>query len=217
MNIEKAYDIWAEQYDTNSNKTRDLDTKSTIETLNKLDFSKVIELGSGTGKNTTFLLKKADRIIGLDFSQEMLKKAKDKVNNERVEFQKADLTAEWNIEDNYADLITCSLVLEHIENLNFVFNQANKKLTKAGIFFISELHPYKQYSGSKAKFETENGTQELETYVHHISEYLEVANGNGFELLELKEWFDKKYNSGIPRLIGITLRKSTMVNNVYIS
>lgn len=217
MNIEKAYNIWADQYDTNSNKTRDLDTKSTIETLNKFDFSTVIELGCGTGKNTTFLLKKADKVIGLDFSQEMLKKAKDKIKDERVEFRKADLTAEWNIENNYADIITCSLVLEHIENLNFIFNQANKKLKNGGLFFISELHPFKQYSGSKAKFETESGTQELETYVHHISEYLEVANENGFELLELKEWFDEENKSGIPRLIGITLRKSTVGNNVYSS
>ena len=214
MNIEKAYNIWADQYDTNSNKTRDLDTKSTIKTLNKFDFSKVIELGCGTGKNTTFLLKKADEIIGLDFSQEMLNRAKAKIKDERVEFRKADLTAEWNIENNYADLITCSLVLEHIEKLNFVFNQANKKLKNGGLFFISELHPFKQYSGSKARFDRENGTQELETYVHHFSEYLEVANENGFELLELKEWFDEENKSGIPRLIGITLRKSTVGNTV---
>ena len=76
MNIEKAYNIWADQYDTNSNKTRDLDTKSTIKTLNKFDFAKVIELGCGTGKNTTFLLKKADKIIGI----------KDKVVIKAIEF-----------------------------------------------------------------------------------------------------------------------------------
>ena len=67
MSIEKAYNSWADQYDTNLNKTRDLDTKSTIETLRKLNFSKVIEVGCGTGKNTTYLLTKADQIIGLTF------------------------------------------------------------------------------------------------------------------------------------------------------
>ena len=212
MNIEKAYNIWADQYDTNSNKTRDLDSKSTRETLNKFAFSIVLELGCGTGKNTNYLLKKADKIIGIDFSQEMLNKARAKIQDERVEFRKADLTAEWNIENDYADLITCSLVLEHIEDLDFVFNQAHKKLKNGGIFFISELHPFKQYSGSKAKFETENGTQELETYVHHVSEYLDVAQENGFELEELKEWFDEENKSGIPRLIGIVMRKNTAGN-----
>lgn len=214
MSIEKAYNIWADQYDTNSNQTRDLDTKSTIETLHKFDFSTVIELGCGTGKNTTFLLKKADKVIGLDFSQEMLNKAKTKIKSGRVEFQKADLTTKWKIENEYADLITCSLVLEHIKNLDFVFDQACKKLKNGGIFFISELHPFKQYSGTKARFETKDGIQELETYVHHVSEYLEVANAKGFKLLELKEWFDDDNKMGIPRLIGITLRKSAIGNNI---
>lgn len=209
MSIEKAYNSWANQYDTNANKTRDLDTKSTIETLRTLDFTKVIEVGCGTGKNTSYLLTKADKIIGLDFSQEMLNKAKAKIQDERVEFQKADITTEWNVENNFADLITCSLVLEHIKDLDFIFNQAAKKLKSEGYFFISELHPFKQYSGSKAKFETENGTQELETYVHHVSEYLNLATKNGFELVELKEWFDDENKTGIPRLIGILLQKST--------
>ena len=207
MNIEKAYNIWADQYDTNSNKTRDLDTKSTIKTLNKFDFSKVIELGCGTGKNTTFLLKKADEIIGLDFSQEMLNKAKAKIKDERVEFRKADLTKSWEIDNDFADLITCSLTLEHIKNLNHIFNQANLKLKKNGLFFISELHPFKQYSGSKAKYDTENGTKELEVYIHHISEYIDEAKNNGLEFVEMKEWFDENTENGIPRLISFVFKK----------
>ena len=106
-------------------------------------------------------------------------------------------------------MITSSLVLKNIKNLEFIFNQANQKLKINGLFFISELHPFKQYLGSKARYETENGTQELETYVHHISEYLNVAINNGFELVELKEWFDDEQKTGIPRLIGILLKKSS--------
>jgi len=214
MNIEKAYNLWADQYDTNSNKTRDLDRKATIETLNKFHFSNVIELGCGTGKNTSYLLKKADKIIGIDFSQEMLNKAKEKIQDERVEFRKSDLKEEWNVENDFADLITCSLVLEHIKDLGIVLSQAKRKLKNGGIFFISELHPFKQYSGSKAKFETKNGTQELETYVHHTSECLNVASQSQFELVELKEWFDDNDELGIPRLIGIVLRKNKMAKHM---
>lgn len=207
MSIEQSYNTWADQYDTNQNKTKDLDAKATILTLEQFEFSNVIELGCGTGKNTSYLLKKADNIIGLDFSQNMLGKAKEKIQNDRVEFQKADLKKDWKIEDHFADLITCSLVLEHIKNLEFIFDQANKKLKPGGLFYISELHPFKQYSGSKAKFENENGVQELETYVHHVSEYLTVAKNHGFELVELKEWFDDQNVKEIPRLIGIVWKK----------
>ena len=207
MSIEKAYNIWANQYDTNENRTRDLDKKATIETLNKYDFKSVLELGCGTGKNTKWLLEKAKQIIGLDFSQEMLHKAQEKIVDKRVVFRRADLTENWKIDNDFADLITCSLTLEHIKNVHHIFNQANLKLKKNGLFFISELHPFKQYSGSKAKYETESGTKELEVYIHHISEYIDVAKNNGLEFVEMKEWFDEDNENGIPRLISFVFKK----------
>ena len=207
MSIEKAYNIWASQYDSNLNLTRDLDKKCTIETLKNLDFKNVLELGCGTGKNTEWLLNKAERIIGLDFSQEMLHKAKAKIFDKRVIFKKADLTKDWEIENNFVDLITASLTLEHIKNLGHIFSQANLKLKKNGLFFISELHPFKQYSGSKAKYETENGIKELEVYIHDISEYIDTAKNNGFQLIELKEWFNESSENEIPRLISFVFKK----------
>ena len=207
MSIEKAYNIWASQYDSNLNLTRDLDKKCTIKTLKNLDFKNVLELGCGTGRNTEWLLNKAERIIGLDFSQEMLHKAKAKIFDKRVLFKKVDLTKDWEIENNFVDLITASLTLEHIENLDHIFLQANLKLKKNGLFFISELHPFKQYSGSKAKYETENGIKELEVYIHHISEYIDTAKNNGFKLIELKEWFDESSENEIPRLISFVFKK----------
>lgn len=207
MSIEKAYNIWASQYDSNLNLTRDLDKKCTIETLKNLDFKNVLELGCGTGKNTEWLLNKAERIIGLDFSQEMLHKAKAKIFDKRVIFKKADLTKYWEIENNFVDLITASLTLEHIKNLGHIFSQANLKLKKNGLFFISELHPFKQYSGSKASYETENGSKELEVYIHDISEYIDTAKNNGFQLIVLKEWFDESSENEIPRLISFVFKK----------
>ncbi len=207
MSIEKAYNSWAEQYDTNENKTRDLDIKSTIEILSKYDFENVLELGCGTGKNTKWLLENAKQIIGLDFSQEMLNKAREKISDDNVTFKKADLTKNWEVDNDFANLITCSLTLEHIENLNYIFNQARLKLKTDGLFFISELHPFKQYTGSKARYETENGTEELEVYIHHVSEYIDVAKKNSLELVELKEWFDEGIENGLPRLISFVFKK----------
>lgn len=207
MSIEQAYNLWAVQYDSNDNKTRDLDKKSTTETLEDYRFDTVIELGCGTGKNTSYLLQKAKQVIGLDFSQEMLNIAKEKIRDKRVKFNKADLTKNWKIENEFADLITCSLTLEHIENLDHIFNQVNKKLKKNGIFFISELHPFKQYSGSKARYNTKSGIKELEVFTHHISEYINNAKKNKLKLVELREWFDKELELEIPRLISFVFRK----------
>jgi len=207
MSIEKSYNSWAEQYDTNENKTRDLDRKATIETLSKYEFENVIELGCGTGKNTEFLTTKAKFIIGLDFSEEMLNKAKEKIKSNKVRFQRADLTKTWEIENDFAELITCNLTLEHIKDLNFIFNQAYQKLKTNGKFFISELHPAKQYFGTKAKYETENGIEELEVYFHHLSEYLQAAERNSFKLVKINEWFDNQPENEVPRLISFVFLK----------
>ena len=207
MSIEKSYNTWAEQYDTNENKTRDLDRKATIETLSKYEFKNVLELGCGTGKNTEWLITKAKFIIGLDFSKEMLNKARNKITSDKIRFQQADLKKPWNIENNFADLITCSLTLEHIKDLDFIFNQAYEKIKSGGKFFISELHPARQYLGSKAKYETENGIEELEVYVHHLSEYLQAAERNSFKLVKINEWFDNQPENEVPRLISFVFLK----------
>lgn len=212
MGIEKAYNSWADIYDSNENKTRDLDKKATVETLEKYSFESVLELGSGTGKNTAYLIQKAGKIICLDFSKKMLLKAKEKIADPKVQFIKSDLNKNWKLSDNFTDLITCSLTLEHIKNLDKLFKQAFKKLKKDGKFFICELHPIKQYLGTKALYETDNGIQELEVYTHHLSDYLESALNTGFKLLEIKEWFDngndeKKQLLKIPRLISFVFEK----------
>lgn len=207
MSIEQAYNSWAEKYDTNENKTRDLDIKSTIDTLDNYNFTNVIELGCGTGKNTEWLLKKAERIIGIDFSQEMLNIAREKISDKRVEFKKTDLNQDWDVEDHFADLITSSLTLEHINDLDHIFKQANQKLTDKGLFFISELHPFKQYTGSRARYASKNGMVELEVYTHHITDFIDNGINNGFELLEIKEWFDEIEELKMPRLISFVFKK----------
>ena len=207
MSIERAYASWAMQYDTNYNRTRDLDRKVTITTLSNYDFKNVLELGCGTGKNTEWLLNKAVRIIGIDFSQEMLDIAKSKLSDDRVLFKKADLTEDWDIENQFADLVTSSLTLEHINDLDHIFNQASQKLKVNGLFFISELHPFKQYKGSKARFETEKGIEELETFTHHISDYVSGAKKNGFKILDINEWFDSPAKEDLPRLISFVFKK----------
>ena len=207
MTIEKAYNTWAGQYDANKNKTRDLDRKATIEVLSKFDFKTMVELGSGTGKNTEWLITRAEEVLCLDFSQGMLDKATEKITSPKVKFIKTDLNQDWDIQNEFADLICCNLTLEHIQNLNFIFDQAYLKLKPNGNLFICELHPFKQYTGSKAKYETENGIEELQVFVHHISEYLGSARESRFQLIQLNEWFDDSNTAEIPRLISFVFEK----------
>lgn len=206
MNIEKAYDQWSSQYDTNKNKTRDLDKLVTVKCLEKLKFDSVLELGCGTGKNTGWLQTKASNILAVDFSEEMLFLAKKKILHENVNFQKADITKNWEWTSEKFDLVTCNLILEHIKDLQFVYDQAFSKLKHCGHFFISELHPFKQYLGTKARFESEAGKIELQTFTHHVSEFLGAGTKAGFQLMDLKESFDEDKTKP-PRLLSLLFKK----------
>src|SRR4051812_33521926 len=123
MNTQQAYNIWAQQYDTNDNKTRDLEARALRHTLSAISFDSCLEIGCGTGKNTAWLIEKAASVTAVDLSEEMLAKEKKKVINKKVIFIQADITKPWSFTNQQYDLVSFSLVLEHIENLNAIFSE----------------------------------------------------------------------------------------------
>jgi ubiquinone/menaquinone biosynthesis C-methylase UbiE len=189
------------------NKTRDLEATALRKLLSDVDFSDVIELGCGTGKNSGWLSEKAAHVIGIDFSEEMLSIARKKFNKGSIKFINADITRTWNFIETKVDLITCSLVLEHIQNIDFIFQQANRHLKADGFFYIGELHPFKQYEGSRARFEKGPAIFVLECFAHHLSEYMDAARLNKFSCELMTEWFDDNNREFTPRIISFLFQK----------
>jgi len=199
------YNAWAYQYDNNINPTRDLDKTVTKESLSNIDFFKVLELGCGSGKNTEWLISKADKLVGLDFSKNMLDMARKKIISQKVTFINADLNEKWPVNNNSFDLATINLTLEHIEILDHIFNSLFMKLSQGGKCFVCELHPKKQLAGSKAQFK-ENGIDiVLDVFQHSEQEYIQSAERAGFNLLVKEDWYDNEKD--IPRLISFLFEK----------
>lgn len=207
MSIQNAYNEWSGIYDSNENLTRDLDQKVTRETLAGQHFDSILELGCGTGKNTVFLAQIGANVHALDFSEGMIGKAEEKVKARNVRFSMADLTKRWPCTDAAYDLIVCNLVLEHIEDLSHIFSEAARTLRSNGRFFINELHPFKQYGGTKARFERGENIIEVDVFVHHISEFTNAAAANGLKLLKLNEYWHATDEKKPPRLISFLFGK----------
>lgn len=208
MSISDSYDSWANTYDSMQNKTRDLEAEVLRNTFLNPHYGNILELGCGTGKNTGWLAEKADFVTAFDFSEKMISKAQEKVPAENVTFVETDITAEWPVKPGWANLITCSLVLEHVEELFIVFEEANRSLKRGGKFYICEIHPWKQYSGSQARFPTDTGIEKPTAYIHHISDYLTAAKKVGFTLIHLNEHFDNNDRNEIPRLVSLVFEKT---------
>jgi len=207
MNTQQAYNNWAAQYDTNHNRTRDVEASALRMVLADISFDSCLEIGCGTGKNTQWLLEKAARITAVDLSEEMLAKAKEKVPSDRVQFIQADITAPWTFRHDHYDLVSFSLVLEHIENLDVIFGEIATALVPGGYVYVGELHPFKQYTGTKARFDTEAGRQVVECFTHHVSDFVQSAKKHGLALVDLDEHFDTDERTDIPRILTLLFRK----------
>ena len=209
MSTQKLYDQWSATYDAVENKTRDLEAQVCRRVLGGISFRRVIELGAGTGKNTPWLAERSEYVLSVDFSAEMQAIAREKVRASNVEFRLADVRQPWHFGDIKPDLITSSLILEHVEDLGFVFGEASPTLARGGYFYVCELHPFKQYEGSKARFETDGGLQVTECFQHHVTDYTGAAMANGFGVERIDEWFDDDDRTTTPRLMSFVFVKQT--------
>jgi ubiquinone/menaquinone biosynthesis C-methylase UbiE len=203
MSVHEAYNAWAGSYDDDHNLTRDLDRQATSELLAGRRYRAILEAGCGTGKNTALFAQLGEAVQALDFSEGMLRQARAKLQHEHVRFVQADLTRRWPCPDQSFDLVSTNLVLEHIEDLGFIFGEAARCLEPGGRCFVSELHPFKQYLGSKARYQQGETTAEIPAFVHHLSDFLSAAEGHGLRLLGLKEWWHQEDAGLPPRLLTL--------------
>jgi hypothetical protein len=98
-------------------------------------------------------------------------------------------------------------VLEHIEDLAPVFQEVARALNPGGHVYLGELHPFKQYAGTKARFDTAQGRHLVPCFNHHVSDFLLAAKSQGLQLADLNESFDQEDRRQLPRILTLLFRK----------
>jgi ubiquinone/menaquinone biosynthesis C-methylase UbiE len=199
--------MWAETYDESKNATRDLDAAVLRAQRFPLEGATVIEIGCGTGKNTEWLAA-ASKIVALDFSEKMIQVARQRVRSDHVDFIQHDIRRPWPVPERSADLITCNLVLEHIEDIGIVFAHARRAMKAGATLFVSEFHPYRQLLGRQARFAAGNEEEiKVPAFVHDTAEFVGAGLAEGLRLTQLSEWRDEGANATTPpRLLTLTFR-----------
>ena len=212
--VARAYDRWAASYDRDANATRDLDARALRESGLAIEGRDVLELGCGTAKNTSWLVERARRVIGMDVSRGMLDVARSRLAADNVELIEHDLQRPWPIPDAHVDFVIGDLVLEHVEHLEPVFAEAARVLRSGGTMFVCELHPYRQLRGGQAHFTDERSGETVfaPAHAHLVSEYVNAGIGAGLALRRLDEWADdvgpEPAEVRIPRLLSLTFVKA---------
>ena len=104
----------------------------------------VLDLGSGAGFDCFLASKKVGKtgkVIGLDMTQEMIKKAEENAKKFNYENVKFILGENENIplEDNSVDFIISNCVINLSPNKQKVFNEAYRVLRKNGKMYVSDI------------------------------------------------------------------------------
>jgi len=199
------YAAWAESYDHMPNATRDADREVMNRLRPRFAGLDLLELGCGTAKNTQGFARVARSVLGLDISEAMLAVARARELPATVRLERIAPGAPWPTPDASVDVVTASLVLEHIEELTKVFAEAARVLRPGGWFWTSELHPARQRRGSRARFEDAQGrSHSPECFVHGFADYVTAARASGFQVCEVEEPLE----DGLPRLLVMGFRRN---------
>jgi len=182
-----------------------LDHIVTTRTLKDVHFGAGLEIGCGTGKNTLFYATICDTLISVDFSESMIEKAKIKLRERKnVQFNTMDITIPWSYPDASFDIVSCNLLLDHIQNIDFVFMEAFRVLKTGGKFFLCEYHPFRQYQQKAARIGGSKGGEHILSYRHDISQFLTTALKTHLSLEKIEEhWLEEDQ---FPRLVSFLFK-----------
>jgi len=187
LSPKEGYDLWALTYSQESNPIKDLSNRFVESMLPDLSGKSVLDAGCGTGHFCTYAQKhKANRILGIDFSQVMIDQAKK--NCPSVQFYCSDLST-FKLDQEPVDVIICALVIGHIENISKVFTNFSTMLKTDGHLILTDFHPILTLQNAKRTFKNPQTQEivEIKHYLHRLDEIKSLVESLGFKIEQIQE------------------------------
>jgi ubiquinone/menaquinone biosynthesis C-methylase UbiE len=208
---QQAYDRWAAVYDQQDNPLIALEERILPPLVGDVRGSNALDIGCGTGRWTARLVEGGARATGIDFSEEMLGRAHDRLaaivgddgfgddpelsqpsvvtNDLRPRLIEHDLKHPLPFYDSSFDLVLSALVLEHIGSLQMFFREAARVCRPEGRVVVSSLHPAMMLLDSQAEFCDQQSGHDIRTdsYPHQVSDYVMAALRAGLQIEHFSE------------------------------
>ncbi|MDP9275087.1 MAG: class I SAM-dependent methyltransferase [Chloroflexota bacterium] len=181
----------------------------------------VLDVGAGTGRHAIRLAERGARVTAVDFSEEMLAKARDKPGAAPVRWLVHDVAHPLPFGTNSFDRVLSALVLEHIpiDQLAAFFRELGRVARDDGAIVVTAMHPAMFLKGVSANFRDESGEVRPRSYVATLSDYVMGAIGAGLVVVALAEHsVDERLAArnersrkwlGWPALFVMTLRRAS--------
>jgi ubiquinone/menaquinone biosynthesis C-methylase UbiE len=216
----EGYDRWAATYDTMGNWLLELEEPEVDRALGDVEGLEVLDVGAGTGRHAIRIAGRGARVTALDFSEEMLAKARQKPGADAVRWLVHDAAKPLPFAAQSFDRVLSALVLEHIpvDELASFLAELGRVASDDGVIVVTAMHPAMFLKGVSANFRDESGEVRPRSYIATLSDYVLGAIHAGLVIVTLEERpVDEELVSrnersrkwlGWPALFVMTLRRA---------
>ena len=188
--VVRGYDRWSQVYDHDENPLSALDFYEMQRVVGPVKSLRILDLGCGTGKHSLWMAKQGAWVTGIDFSQGMLSKAREKTHSmENVNFLVHNLSRPLPLSDSIFDGVVSGLVLEHLKDLPLFFGEIRRVLKPQGRAVISAMHPAMYLIGKQAKFTDPESKEVVEpgSIRYGVGDFIMSAIESGLKLSAIEE------------------------------
>jgi malonyl-CoA O-methyltransferase len=203
LSTRAGYDRWAEIYDTEQNPLISLEQPVVARLLGDVRGLDIVDVGCGTGRHTLRLAGRGARVVGVDFSDGMLGRAREKEGAAGVQWVAHDLTdLPLPFAARSFDRVLCALVVDHIAELTGFFAELARLCRPDGRIVVTVMHPAMMLKGTQARFVDPDTARETrpESHANLISDYVNAAVRAGVRIVEAGERsVDEKLAARVPR------------------
>ena len=189
LSTREGYDRWAAIYDAEQNPLVVLEEPIVTALLGDVTGLAVADIGCGTGRHALRLAATGAQVTALDFSAEMLLKARAEPHAERVTFVCHDIHEPLPLPDAAFDRVVCGLVLEHVVDLGRFFGELRRICRPDGWIVVSAMHPAMMLRGITARFIDPATGRETrpQSHPHQLSDFVMAALRAGLTIDHFSE------------------------------
>lgn len=192
IDVRGGYDRWSAVYDRRPTALVALDRRATQRHLRPAPSERILDAGCGTGAHLDSIREAGARPIGLDVSAGMLTVARRRRHD--LALVQGDLNRPLPLATGAFDAVLCSLVSEHLTDLDTFFSSVFRVLRPGGRLVFSAFHPDMAAAGVEANFELEGTEYRLGAELYTLADYTERIAGAGFED---PRWFEYEVDDAL--------------------
>ena len=185
----EGYDRWATTYDSMGNWLLELEEPEVDRALGDVAGLDVLDVGAGTGRHAIRLAGRGARVTALDFSEEMLARARGKPGADAVRWIVHDVARPLPFGAQSFDRVLSALVLEHIPvvQLASFFGELGRVAKADGVIVVTAMHPMMFVKGVSANFQDQGVEVRPRSYVATLSDYVMGAIHARLAIVALEE------------------------------